>query len=88
MDKRENEQSPRTYRLKPVYKPLAKKDASAETEDPSPAKGYSAAEPTTDQTSRTSLLRGANEDDDLYDPYSDYHDGTLKALEFEQDPWH
>ncbi len=34
------------------------------------------------------LIRAANEDDDLYDPYSDYHDGTLKAAEFEEDPWH
>ncbi|MDO5335047.1 MAG: hypothetical protein Q4F23_03110 [Coriobacteriia bacterium] len=28
-----------------------------------------------------------NEDDDLYDPYSDYHDGTLRNLEFEENPW-
>lgn len=34
-----------------------------------------------------SVIRAANEDDDLYDPYSDYHDGTLKAAEFEKDPW-
>ena len=34
-----------------------------------------------------SVIREANEDDDLYDPYSDYHDGTLKAAEFEKDPW-
>ncbi len=33
------------------------------------------------------VIRAANEDDDLYDPYSDYHDGTLKAAEFEEDPW-
>ncbi len=33
------------------------------------------------------VVRAANEDDDLYDPYSDYHDGTLKAAEFEEDPW-
>ncbi len=32
-------------------------------------------------------IRAANEDDDLYDPYSDYHDGTLKAAEFEEEPW-
>lgn len=35
----------------------------------------------------TSSVRAANEDDDLYDPYSDFHDGTLKPLEFERDPW-
>lgn len=34
-----------------------------------------------------SVLRAANEDDDLYDPYSDYHDGTLRSLHFERDPW-
>ena len=34
-----------------------------------------------------SVLRAANEDDDLYDPYSDVHDGTLKPLTFEKDPW-
>lgn len=28
-----------------------------------------------------------NEDDDLYDPYTDYHDGTLKEQAFEEDPW-
>ena len=34
-----------------------------------------------------SVLRAANEDDDLYDPYSDYHDGTLRDPHFERDPW-
>ncbi len=34
-----------------------------------------------------SVIRAANEDDDLYDPYSDYRDGTLRAAEFEKDPW-
>ena len=33
------------------------------------------------------IVRAANEDDDLYDPYSDIHDGTLKPLKFEEDPW-
>ena len=31
--------------------------------------------------------RAENEDDDGYDPYSDYHDGTARSLEFEADPW-
>lgn len=31
--------------------------------------------------------RAENEDDDGYDPYSDYHDGTARVLEFEDDPW-
>lgn len=39
------------------------------------------------RTGVPSLARAANEDDDLYDPYSDLHDGTLKPLEFERDPW-
>lgn len=87
MDKKENEQTLRTYRLKPVYKPLTKKAASIEPEEASPTNERSTTEPASDQASRSSLLRAANEDDDLYDPYSDYHDGTLKAVEFEQDPW-
>lgn len=29
----------------------------------------------------------SNEDDDLYDPYSDYHDGNLNAPSYEEDPW-
>lgn len=37
--------------------------------------------------SAPSVLRAANEDDDLYDPYSDYHDGTLRDPHFERDPW-
>ena len=32
-------------------------------------------------------VRAENEDDDGYDPYSDFHDGTARALEFEDDPW-
>ncbi len=29
----------------------------------------------------------SNEDDDLYDPYSDFHDGNLSAPHYEEDPW-
>ena len=32
-------------------------------------------------------VRAENEDDDGYDPYSDFHDGTAWTLEFEDDPW-
>lgn len=32
-------------------------------------------------------LRAESEDDDGYDPYSDFHDGTAKSLSFEADPW-
>lgn len=42
---------------------------------------------TASSPSSPSVLRAANEDDDLYDPYSDYHDGTLRDPHFERDPW-
>ena len=32
-------------------------------------------------------LRAENEDDDGYDPYSDYHDGNAGGMSFEADPW-
>lgn len=32
-------------------------------------------------------VRSEVEDDDGYDPYSDFHDGTARPLEFEADPW-
>ncbi len=46
-----------------------------------------AADGTRSASGAKGVIRAANEDDDLYDPYSDYHDGTLKAAEFEEDPW-
>lgn len=55
-------------------RPTTSSDAHKATTSPS---GASASSP----------IRAANEDDDLYDPYSDYHDGNLKAAEFEEDPW-
>lgn len=64
-------QAPR-YTLKPTFTPLPHSAEKAKAED-APA--------------TPSVIRDANEDDDLYDPYSDYHDGTLKAAEFEADPW-
>ena len=42
-----------------------------------------------DPFSPEAVLRAANEDDDLYDPYSDYMD-MLSASEYdelEEDPW-
>ena len=39
------------------------------------------------ETASSAQLRSENEDDDGYDPYSDYHDGTARALDFEADPW-
>ncbi len=62
------------------------------TAEPSPKRPASSSNATKAKASpgaakANSLIRAANEDDDLYDPYSDYHDGTLKAAEFEEDPW-
>lgn len=67
-----------TYILKPTYTPLP----SAQKNKPNES-GVSASK----VQQANSVVRGANEDDDLYDPYSDFHDGTLRALEFEKDPW-
>ncbi|MEF2845045.1 MAG: hypothetical protein U0O24_00165 [Eggerthellaceae bacterium] len=67
------------YSLKPVSKPLvSQKDTLTNT----------LINESTPHASASALVRIiANEDDDLYDPYSDYHDGTLKPQQFEEDPW-
>ena len=93
----DSENNAKRYTLRPTFTPLPhsgeKPDGSADhkleadgtaatsaplADKPSPAKKRS---------TKASVIRAANEDDDLYDPYSDYHDGTLKAAEFEEDPW-
>lgn len=33
------------------------------------------------------LVRAPNEDDDGYDPYSDWHDAGSGAPLFDRDPW-
>lgn len=42
-----------------------------------------------DPWSVEAVLRAANEDDDLYDPYSDYMDALARSSyeELEEDPW-
>lgn len=42
-----------------------------------------------DPFSPEAILRAANEDDDLYDPYSDYMDALARSNyeEPEEDPW-
>lgn len=42
-----------------------------------------------DPWSPEAILRAANEDDDLYDPYSDYMDALARSSyeEPEEDPW-
>ena len=69
------EESPKPrYTLRLVVKPLPNKSASREIKvSPSDA-GRMA-------------FRDENEDDDGYDPYSDYHDGNAGDLSFEADPW-
>lgn len=74
MDTYNSEKSTKRYTLKPSSKPLKSKLPKNEksSQKTKPLKPS---------------VRSANEDDDLYDPYSDYHDGTLKDIEFEKDPW-
>ena len=45
------------------------------------------ASPQKKERAKEGLRLSQNEDDDLYDPYTDYHDGTLGAQTFEEDPW-
>lgn len=72
------------YTLKPVIKPLPsqRETCCSDTKQNQPA-----SRSTKDSPQPSETLRAANEDDDLYDPYSDIHDGTLKPLIFEKDPW-
>lgn len=62
------------YTLRMVVKPLPSKRDAREIKLP------------TGDGVRTGL-RAENEDDDGYDPYSDYHDGNAAAPTFEADPW-
>lgn len=68
------------YTLRPTFTPLphanGKTDAKLDADEPSKP-----------ESKANSVIRAANEDDDLYDPYSDFHDGTLRSLDFEKDPW-
>lgn len=61
------------YTLRPVMTPLpSARDADADSAD---------------EAAKPFGPRAENEDDDGYDPFSDYHDGTARVLEFEEDPW-
>lgn len=87
----DSETSAKRYTLRPTFTPLpqakgAQKHKAAENK----TSAQVSAQKSDDSLARdlpNSVIRAANEDDDLYDPYSDYHDGTLKAAEFEKDPW-
>lgn len=93
----DSETNAKRYTLRPTYTPLPHESRSKAKQAPVESKAGSLTDFTSaahykhSQTSRqamaNSVIRAANEDDDLYDPYSDYHDGTLKAAEFEKDPW-
>ena len=69
------EESPKPrYTLRAVIKPLPSQRVSREIKL-SPGDGA------------RSGFRAENEDDDGYDPYSDYHDGNAGGMSFEADPW-
>lgn len=59
------------YTLRPVVKPLPGGQAGNGFKGPG----------------AVGVVRAESEDDDGYDPYSDVHDGTARALTFERDPW-
>ena len=82
----DSETSAKRYTLRPTFTPLPQKNKVADSKTNARATALrSDANSAPDLPN--SVIRAANEDDDLYDPYSDYHDGTLKAAEFEKDPW-
>ena len=87
----DSETSAKRYTLRPTFTPLPQakdtqknKATGSETNTRTTAQKRDAS---TAPDLPNSVIRAANEDDDLYDPYSDYPDGTLKAAEFEKDPW-
>ncbi len=71
-------QRPKFYTLKPVTTPLP----SRNKRDDSPESSTKHKEETSSQTAPH--IRDINEDDDGYDPYSDYHEPSRL---FEKDPW-
>jgi hypothetical protein len=73
---REQDAPKPSFHLKPVYTPLPSQKGARNAE--------------TEKAARTDGPQGVrpqNEDDDLYDPYSDFHDGTLRPMEHVEDPW-
>lgn len=87
----DSETGAKRYTLRPTFTPLPEaKDTQKNKAVDSETNTRATAQKSDDSLARdlsNSVIRAANEDDDLYDPYSDYHDGTLKAAEFEKDPW-
>lgn len=62
---------------------------AAVVDDGSSKKVVAEAKAPVDPWSPEAILRAANEDDDLYDPYSDYMDALARSSyeEPEEDPW-
>ena len=87
----DSETSAKRYTLRPTFTPLPQAKGPRKNKVASSKGDARATALRSDANSApdlpNSVIRAANEDDDLYDPYSDYHDGTLKAAEFEKDPW-
>lgn len=87
----DSETSAKRYTLRPTFTPLPQAKGPQKNKVADSKTNARATALRSDANSAPDLLnsviRAANEDDDLYDPYSDYHDGTLKAAEFEKDPW-
>lgn len=87
----DSETSTKRYTLRPTFTPLTQSKDTQRAKNSETDAGEKAtatkSKVSSNEHSLRSVIRAANEDDDLYDPYSDYHDGTLKAAEFEKDPW-
>lgn len=87
----DSETSAKRYTLRPTFTPLPQAKGPQKNKVADSKTNARATALRSDANSAPdlphSVIRAANEDDDLYDPYSDYHDGTLKAAEFEKDPW-
>ena len=91
MTSNDSETSAKRYTLRPTFTPLPQAKGPQKNKVADSKTNARATALRSDANSApdlpNSVIRAANEDDDLYDPCSDYHDGTLKAAEFEKDPW-
>ena len=74
--------SPR-FKVVPKVKPLPSQIAAAKKK----AEEERAASEGAAVLPNGKLIRAENEDDDGYDPYSDFHDSPQREPLFQQDPW-
>lgn len=101
MDEKETENTKPRFTVVPRRKPLPSELAAAakqqvapgspkapSTNQPQPAlsPNGSATDPAKDALARAGF-RAESEDDDGYDPYSDFHDAPERRPLFEKDPW-